>query len=296
MVKKPSPLWIQKMYLFVFLCSFAYIATTAYASQSDSQTYRKYSVDVSRIKANTVLVKDITNNTVLYEKNTREILPLASLTKLMTAITVREMQKTWRGMPVQIKLISNRQALNSADRKIHTGGYLNMNDAISYMLLSSSNFTAYSLAHQIIPFESFIAYMHFIARNSGATTAQFVNATGLTDIDRFGIHRNSIGSAYDVLAFLETIYKKYPELMQATIQNQAHIIKQSTGEKIVIENTNAALDTIPDIVLGKTGFTDDAGGNLALLIKRDNVLYAVIVMGSTQTDRFLDAVYLASQI
>lgn len=272
------------------------MATTASAAQSENSTNHIYSIDESRVKASTVLVKDITNNTVLYEKNAREILPLASLTKLMTAITVREMQKTWRGIPEQIKLVSNRQALNAADRKIHTGGYLNMNDAVSYMLLSSSNFTAYSLAHQIIPFESFIAYMHFMAKKSGAINAKFVNATGLTDIDRFGIHRNSTGSAYDIVAILETIYKKYPELMQATVQDQAYIIKQSTGEKVIIENTNAALDTIPGIVLGKTGFTDDAGGNLALLIQKNDRLYAVVVMNSTLSDRFLDAAYLASQI
>ncbi len=84
--------------------------------------------------------------------------------------------------------------------------------------------------------------------------------------------------------------------MSSTVQQQAYITKQSTGQSIVVENTNTALDQIPGIILGKTGFTDDAGGNLALLIERGDMIYGIIIMNSTFEERFSDAAYLATQI
>lgn len=257
---------------------------------------KQFIIDETKIKASTVLVKNITTNTVLYEKNASEIMPLASLTKLITAITIRDMQKNWKGLPTLIQLKSNGKAQNAADRKIRTGGYFKIDDAISYMLLTSSNFTAYSLSSQIIPVQNFVSYMNFVAKKNGAKDMQFINATGLTEVDKLGIHRNSTGTASDVLHILETIYNTYPELMSSTVQTQAFVTKQSTGQSIVVENTNTALDEIQGIILGKTGFTDDAGGNLALLVERNNMVYSIIIMNSTIDARFSDAVYLASQI
>ncbi|MFM2383638.1 MAG: hypothetical protein RIQ72_210 [Candidatus Parcubacteria bacterium] len=274
--------------LSVSVCSYIVV-------QADAPS-KQYIVDETKIKASTVLVKNITTNTVLYEKKAHEIVPLASLTKLVTAITIRDMQKSWKGLPAMIQLQNNGKAQNTADRKIRTGGYFKIDDAISYMLLTSSNFTAHSLSSQIIPVQNFISYMNFVARKHGAKDMQFVNATGLTEVDKAGIHRNSTGTATDVLNVLETIYKTYPDLMSSTVQSQAYVTKQSTGQSIVVENTNTALDQIPGIILGKTGFTDDAGGNLALLIQRGDTVYGLIIMNSTIEERFTDAAYLATQI
>lgn len=296
MKQKFNPKQVNKLTFITGIVLVFSISICSYLVVQADTPSKQFIVDETKIKASTVLVKNITTNTVLYEKNAHEILPLASLTKLITAITIRDMQKSWKGLPTMIQLKSNGKALNTADRKIRTGGYFKIDDAISYMLLTSSNFTAYSLSSQIIPVQNFVSYMNFVAKKNGAKDTQFVNATGLTEVDKLGIHHNSTGTATDILTILETIYNTYPDLMSSTVQTQAFVTKQSTGQSVVVENTNTALDQIPGIILGKTGFTDDAGGNLALLIQRGDVIYGLIIMNSTIEERFSDAAYLATQI
>ncbi len=250
-----------------------------------------YRPDQSKIIAKNVLVTNLTTGQVLFDKNSTVVQPIASLAKLMTAITIKEIQATWKNPPEKIKLISKTAAYTKADFQVATGGYMKTNDLVSYMLLASSNFAAQSLANGVMPYTSFISYMNFTAKNLGLNSYAFVNASGLTEANG----KSSIGSAQDIMKTLVIIMKKYPELASATRSNGA-TIKSSTGEVIEIDNTNKSLDVIPGIVLGKTGFTDEAGGNLALVIKRNNNYYGVVVMGSTIDARFTDAEYLASLI
>lgn len=260
---------------------------SAQAPASDAS----YNPDPSRILAKHVLVTNLTTGQNLYEKDSSAIQPIASLTKLMTAITVKEIQATWINPPEKIKLIARTAAFTKADLQVSTGGYMKTNDLVSYMLLSSSNFAAQSFASGIMPYTSFISYMNFTAKKLGLNGYHFVNASGLTEKNG----TSSTGSAQDIMKTLVIIMKKYPELAAATRSTGA-TIKSSAGEVIEIDNTNKSLDTIPNIVLGKTGFTDEAGGNLALVIKRNGQHYGIVVLGSTIDGRFTDVEYLASLI
>lgn len=265
--------------------------------QSPKDTYAEnLPIDETNIVAKSFLVKNITTDTVLYEKSASEILPLASLTKLITAMTVREMQKNWVSFPAQIKLVSNGPALNTVDRIVKSGRYLSIDDALSYMLLTSSNYAAYSLSHNIIPYPSFISYMNYTAKKVGAKNMTLINASGLTEVDKKGIHSNSIGSAEDIMTILDLYASQYQKLAKSTRLEEAYLINPKTGEKVVVENTNTHLDKIPNLILGKTGYTDDAGGNLALLIKKNDEIYGIVIMNSTIEDRFKDALYLASML
>lgn len=248
-------------------------------------------VDASKIIAKRVLLVNMTTGETIYEKDALTVQPLASLTKLMTAVTVREMYAIWANPPKRIRLISRTSAQTAADRQVAVGGYMKTDDLISYMLLSSSNFAAQSLASGIIDRDSFISYMNFTARNLGLSESRFVNASGLTERDGSG----STGNAKDVMKLLDIIVKKYPQLATATRSGDA-LIRTSSGKAIAIDNPNKSLERIPGIYLGKTGYTDEAGGNLALVIKRNGAYYGIVVLGSTIDGRFSDAEYLASLI
>lgn len=283
-----------------------------------------YIVDPTKIKARSVLVKNISTGEILFEKEADKKAPLASLTKLMTAVTVAEIQKNWKSIPSKIKLTSNGETLTKADRSVAAGGYMNISDLVSYMLLSSSNFAAHSLSHEMIPYPSFIAYMNFSAKKIGLENASFVDSVGLpvgeetkkktnqsnkqviastvvspatnpSTSNTSSTAKNSEASAKDVSKIMETILTVYPKLAVATQADTAYITVDK-NEKIEIKNTNILLSKIDGIILGKTGFTDDAGGNLALVINKNGAYYSVIVLGSTIEGRFDDALYLATEI
>jgi D-alanyl-D-alanine carboxypeptidase len=247
--------------------------------------------DTSKILAKRVLVTNLSTGQILFEKDASTIQPIASLAKLMTAITVKEIYATWPNPPQKIKLVSRTAAQTAADRQVAVGGYMKANDLVSYMLLSSSNFAAQSLASSIMPYTSFISYMNFTARKLGITESSFINASGLTEKNG----TSPTGNARDIMKTLDIIVKKYPELAIATRSEDA-VIRTSSGKSIPIDNTNKSLEKIQNVFLGKTGYTDEAGGNLAIVVRRNGNYYGIVVLNSTVAGRFSDAEYLASLI
>ncbi len=247
--------------------------------------------DAAKLQAKHVLVSNLTTGQVLFDKDSLAIQPLASLAKLMTAITAKEIAKSWAKPPQRIKLVAKSGAYTAADREVAAGGYMKYDDLISYMLLSSSNFAAQSLANNIMPYSSFMSYVNFTAKKLGLANSRFINASGLTNDDG----TLSTGNAVDVMKTLGIIVTKYPELATATRSEDA-VIKTSTGKLINIDNTNKSLEKIKGIFLGKTGYTDEAGGNLAIVLELNGSYYGIVVLGSTLEGRFSDVEYLASLI
>lgn len=274
------------------------ISVSSIIQNTDESVY----IDESKLLAKSVMIKNLTTGKIIYSKNPDEQLPLASLVKLMTAITVRNLQENWQIFPTQIQLSGDGTPLTKADFSIGSEGFMKIDDMLNYMLLTSSNFAAQSLARNIIPEMSFISYMNFTAKKIGLAHSTFINASGLTET----LHKNnqplsSVGTVRDVTILLEKIIIEYPELASAT-QIQSATVTNTTGKKIEIKNTNKLLDDPlfstqkKRIVLGKTGFTDEAGGNLAIVLLKNNQYYSITVIGSTIEGRFDDIHYLATQI
>lgn len=262
-----------------------------------SSQYLQNKIDINKIQAEAVFVQNISTGEILIDKNADKPRPLASISKLMTAITVKKIQENWTYLPEKIKLVSNGTGYTEADLTVKSGGLMRINDLVSYMLLTSSNFAAYSLTHELIPFSSFMAYMNHTASEIGLENFHFVNGSGLTEENKqLSIEeRNSIGSAKDVAKILKKIVDSYPELATVTRATDA-VITSTSGKRVQISNTNKLLGNMDNIYLGKTGFTDDAGGNLAIVIKKDDQYFAIVVMGSTKEGRFEDVAYIASSI
>lgn len=285
----------------VYICTLGFTPIPLAEAQTVVAVDAIPQINAAKIKGGSVIVQNLTTGKVLFERNADEARPLASLSKLMTAITVKKIQENWKILPTRIQLLS-KLGLSEVDRAVRGGGYMKINDLVSYMLLSSSNNAADSLTHELIPFSSFMAYMNHTAQALGLENSHFVNGSGLTEESSAKksnalsiLERNSISSAKDVLKILNEIVKSYPELASITRVSGAHVTSTS-GKKIPITNTNKLLDSVSNIYLGKTGFTEDAGGNLAIVIEKNGYYYGIVVMGSTIDGRFEDVSYLASAI
>jgi D-alanyl-D-alanine carboxypeptidase (penicillin-binding protein 5/6) len=253
------------------------------------------------LEAKSALVWDVVNNKELFSKNPNEPLPLASLTKVMTAITTDG--KLSDGEEVKI---TAEDLLPEGDSGLVVGDTWRAKDLRDFTLLTSSNDGALALAavaesEQIVPpytsnagaspeelRTQFIKSMNAIAAKIGLSNSKFFNENGLdVSADKGGAY----GSAKDMAILFEYTLKNYPQILEATRYKNLEF--KSNKETYFAENTNNIIDKIPDIIASKTGYTDLAGGNLVVAFDAGlNHPIIISILGSTQEGRFTDVLQL----
>lgn len=233
-------------------------------------------IDVS---ARAYIVYDIVDKQVIAGKNESTPLPLASLTKVMTALTALSMA------PPETRIaIDSKSRLNGYyDLGLEENQGWRLDELLKYSLTFSSNDGMHAIANHFGK-DEFIMRMNSYAKTIGSTFA-FSDPAGLDDNMQLG----GLGSAFDVAKMMSEARKKYPNILDATTHTRT-TVRNERGPVIGIPNTNQNVANILGIEASKTGFTDLAGGNLAIIA--DVSLghpVAIVVLGSTREGRFKDA-------
>ena len=245
------------------------------------------------LQAKSVYVLDALSGAVLYEKNPETQLPLASLTKLMTAIIASETLPAYGIIQVGIEDI--RKEGNSG---LVVNEPWRLKDLIDFTLLSSSNDGASALAASVAAFEYGLGglerapnidvmedKMNAKAEELGLTQTYFTNETGLDNDETLS---GSYGSARDMGNLMLYILRKNRGLIEATSYAQLNITSLSDRTHKA-KNTDDLVRYIPGIIGSKTGFTDLAGGNLAVIFDLDfSRPIIAVVLGSSEKGRFED--------
>lgn len=243
------------------------------------------------LSAEAAYVYDLTTEKVLYSSNHNEQLPLASITKLMTALVAYELLT--EDTQVSIDETALRQDGLS---DFLTGETFNPRSLSDLVLVSSSNDGAYALAAAAgkqldnnDPAAAFVQAMNIKAADLGMEQTYFLNPSGL---DVSPTEAGSYGSAADVALLMEYIVRTYPSLLRAT--TKPFITEQSaTGYVHEAPNTNYYVDSIPGLLGSKTGYTELAGGNLTVAFNAGlNHPVVVVVLGSNRHSRFTDVLAL----
>ena len=250
--------------------------------------------DIS-IVAKAAYVWDVNNQRVLYKKNESQQLPLASITKLMTALVAQELLD--ENETISIDEVAIRQ---DGDSGLLQGEIFNRLTLSDLVLMSSSNDGAYALASaagavlsESTPANSFVSAMNIRAEEIGLLETYFRNPTGL---DISATEGGAYGSARDIAFLMEYIVKNEPDILTFTRENEAKVYSQ-TGESHNAENTNYYIDSISGLIGSKTGYTDLAGGNLVVAFDAGfNRPVIVSVLGSSQQSRFTDVLKLVKEV
>jgi len=261
------------------------------SSEEIDPEFQEKLIDI-KIVGEAAFVWDIKGQRVLYEKNADKELPLASITKLMTALLAYEIIENDKTVG-----ITDKAVLQEGDSGLSSGEYFNFKDLLGLTLMSSSNDGAYALATAAgsllssnDPTENFVKAMNIRAEELGLNKTYFHNPTGLDISEEAG---GAFGSARDMAFLLEYIVKFTPEILDATTEN-TDLIYNTNGQFHQSENTNPLVDEIPGLIGSKTGYTTLAGGNLAIAFDAGlNRPVIVIVLGSTRSDRFYDVLKLS---
>ncbi|MDP3726364.1 MAG: serine hydrolase [bacterium] len=242
------------------------------------------------IAAQAVFVWDVNRGAPLYTLNENAQLPLASLAKIMTALLAFE-EKGGSA----IVSVTKEAILKEGDHGFKVGEKWRLKDLIDATLVTSSNDGAYILASvfaadtektEISSEAIFVEKMNQKAKQLGLHQTFFINESGFdVNLDVSGAY----GSARDVALLFEYILRNHSTLMEATSKTLL-TTHSSDGAVHNLENTNKLVEVLPGTIASKTGFTDLAGGNLAIAFDAGlGHPVIIVVLGSTAEERFTDA-------
>ncbi len=240
--------------------------------------YASNAFDAVDVRARAYVVYDIVEKKIIASKNADERLPLASITKVMTAVTALTHHE--RDAKITIK---DESIEGGYDLGLKRGQVWNLEELLKYTLVFSSNDGAHAVADNLGGRRAFIEQMNIDSALLGLSLT-FTDSAGLDVGNVIG----GKGTALDVAKLFALARKRYPDIMDATTKTR---VSTTAGkERIIgIPNTNQDIVNLFGAEASKTGFTDSAGGNLGVVI--DIALghpVVIVVLGSSREERFSD--------
>ena len=241
-----------------------------------------YNLDVFKnleIQAGAYVVYDILNDNIIYGHNENEKMPLASLTKIMTAVTSLSLVDKNTIININKKDIDGNYDLGlKKNQSWHLG------ELLKYTLVFSSNDGALAITNNLGGEKNFIEMMNKEAKDLHLDLI-FNNPAGLDEGNILG----GVGSAYNIAKLISFANKIMPEILDSTTHTRVNVMS-SFGIINGIPNTNQNVNNIVGLLSSKTGFTDLAGGNLVITFDLSlGHPIAIVVLNSTKEGRFTDA-------
>jgi serine-type D-Ala-D-Ala carboxypeptidase (penicillin-binding protein 5/6) len=230
------------------------------------------------VQARAYLVADGRDGHVLASEASREKLPIASLTKLMTVLVTLESTK-----PTDVVTVSPLAAsIGESSINLRAGERITVHDLIEASLIQSANDAAWALAYHVGRGDAgrFVRVMNIRARQWGLADTRFVRPDGL---DVFG----HVSSARDVTELARIAMRK--PLIRSLVDEQTETI--SGGRRL--HTWNDLLGDFPGLVGVKTGHTRAAGWSQVAAARGTGVtVYATLLGGPTRAQRNADVATL----
>lgn len=244
------------------------------------ETDKKNAFSHIQLIGKSAVVFDVVNNETIFEYNPHLELPIASITKVMTAyIATQIFDKN------KLITLSEEDIINSGEEYLTKGDSLTAKTLSDYMMLVSSNASARAFART--SGTQFEELMNSKAKELGMKNTHYYNPTGL---DRDAVRKVSgpTSSAFDTAILFNTLLKTHSFILESTSVPQARFTT-SSGKTFTAKNTNILSKRLPNNIGSKTGFTKLAGGSLAVVINADmSRPIIIVVLGSTEEGRFTD--------
>ncbi len=256
-------------------------APTAVATSTTPNAFAHIIID-----AQAAIVYDLSTGETLYAKNADAQLPLASLTKLLTVYAA--LLELSPSTPITISAQATRV---DAPRAFRVGQTFSLTDLARLTLTASLNDGAAAII------ETTAARQNRTQNEALASAAAALDLSQTYAINGSGLDMSTMvsggyGSAFDLARLAGALVEKAPDIAAATTQSSAEAVSEG-GTSFSVKNTDPFVDTIPRLLLSKTGYTDLAGGNLVLVFDAGmGHPIAVVVLDSSAKARFTDGTTL----
>ena len=234
-------------------------------------------VPVPRVRAQAAIILDPVTGETLWERNSHDVRPIASITKVMTVMLFLEQAPDLSREVV----ISRRDVYRASITALRRGERVTLRDLVHLALVASDNAAARVLA-RVSPWGTtrFVARMNAKAAEFGLTHTRFTDPSGLDE--------GNVSSAYEVAQLIAEASER-PQVARI-MRKRAYRIRTSRRAR-TIRNTNKLLGTRVDVMAGKTGYIDLAGYCFATLVQLDDQrAVSIVVLGARSVSgRFTEA-------
>ena len=228
-------------------------ATTTSSKHKQSTASLEEDVRTLALQSSAVLVQDQATGSVLYEKNSTAVLPIASISKLMTAMVALDNMPDLR----EVMTITEEDVdmLKGTRSRLKVGTQLTREEMLRLALMSSENRAASALSRYYPGGRAnFVAAMNRKSQALGLQDTHFSDPTGLTS--------ENVSSARDLVKMVAAAHR-YPLIREFTTTAEYDVMVD--GRQQSFHNTNSLVRSNSwDIGLSKTGFINEAGKCLVM--------------------------------
>lgn len=231
------------------------------------------------ILAQAALAYDLTENKFTYQENEKKRLPIASLTKVMTAVVALENMN----LSEQIRIDKKAAGIGEDSMGLGEGEELNIGELLYGLMLNSGNDAAEAIA-TASPFgrENFVYLMNKKAEDLGLTDTHFTNPTGLMGDGK------QYSSVYDLLVIARYALAN-PTFAKVAATYQHDIGSTDKHKAYTLYNETNLLTSYPGVKGVKTGYTDEAGMCLLTYLEYDgHKIIAVLLNASNRRQEMKD--------
>ncbi len=248
------------------------------------------SVPSLNVNAKAALLMEPTTGKILFDQNSHDKLPPASVTKVMTMLLIYEAVADGKIKWDDVVTVSDHAAgMGGSQIFLEPMEQQTVRDLTKCVVVASANDAAVAMGEFIAGSEeSFVAMMNEKAKSLGMNDTTFKNACGLDT-------EGHITSAYDIAVMTRELVTKHPEVHEfSTIWMDTIVHKTAKGnQEFGISNTNRLLKNYSGATGLKTGSTADALYCISATAKRDSLnLISVILGAPNPTTRFQEAMKL----
>lgn len=239
-------------------------------------------IQAPNLSASGALLLDAESGEEMFAINADERRPMASLTKIMTALLILEnhdMFEVATVPPVADEIKGSTVGLKAGQR-------MSVGNLMKALLLPSANDAAYTLAtFHSRSVGSFVQLMNQRAEQMGLKNTHFANPAGLDNAEQYSSPRD--------LGWLTIAALKHPTF-RSVVGTRTARISSMEGVTFDLRNTNEMLHFNEDVYGVKTGTTDNAGECLIVLFTEHDHPYLLILLGSK--DRYTDGLHVLQAV
>lgn len=226
--------------------------------------------EMPEITAKSALIYDTTTNKVLYAKDFHKRLPMASLTKIMTAVIALENKKSGDRYAV-----SKDDLVGENSMGLTPGEIVSQEELLYGLILVSGNDAAEVLASNFARGRNaFIDTMNNKAKSLGLVDTNFTNPSGLEGDGQ------QYTTVYDLLVITNYALSEFPLFREVALTFQHSIYQTDTHKAFFLENETNLLSSYPGVKGVKTGYTPEAGLCLVTYLDYEGHKIIGILLGS----------------
>lgn len=256
------------------------VAAAAAASAAMPPPASSARAEAAALRSSTAYVQDLETSTVIFAKNENVVRPIASISKLMTAVVVVD-----ANLPMDEMLeITDEDVdeLKHTTSRLRVGTKLSRGDMLHLALMSSENRAANALGrHYPGGLPAFVAAMNAKAQSLGMTSTRFIEPTGLSS--------NNVSSPHDLARLLRAASQR-PLIHRYSTDTEYEV--EINNRTQTFRNTNLLVRKPDwDIKVSKTGYINEAGECLVMLARINGRDLAIVLLDSQgKLSRIGDAV------